>query len=100
MPYRTYSDAFKAQAVARVLAGETQTAVATDLGTSPVNVQRWVRAVQPVLPPDDLTPWQQQVFLEQEAAYRRDLARLEAEIDVLKKVLSSGERMPSPDPAV
>jgi len=98
MAVRSYSKAFKANAVARVLAGETQTAVAADVGTAAVNVQRWVREATGSVSVEELTPRQQLVFLQQEAAYRRDLDRLAAEIDLLKKVLSSGGSMPSPDP--
>lgn len=39
----SYSDTFKAKAVQRVISGETQTAVAKDLGISQVTLSSWKR---------------------------------------------------------
>lgn len=82
---RSYSSDFKAKAVAMVHAGQSQTAVAAELGFPAQNLNRWVRETAGSSPPDVLTLQQRQAFLRQEAAYKRDLARLEAEIVLLKK---------------
>jgi transposase len=83
MTRKSYTAAFKQQAVQLALSGEKSKAqTARDLGITENMLYNWIAKFGPAAPPREATDWQAE-----NARLHKALARAEMERDILKKAI-------------